>query len=333
MNSENDYKILIVDDQPDNIHLMEDVLIKQGLNYNVLKAPNGKVGLMVAQKRLPDLIITDWEMPEMNGIDFIKALKEDKYLKHIPIIVCTGIMTSSENLMEALNAGAVDYLRKPIDKIELLARVHSALCLSDSYKKINQLLIDSQMAFLRNQVSPHFLMNTLNSIHAQIDINAEEAQSSIIILSKLMRHLLYESENMLNPIGMEIDFIRNYVDLMRLRFIGLYDIQLTVEENIPNAKIPPLLFTSLLENAFKHGIVSKPNAFIHVELKAEESNIIFETRNYIPDQPRKNEVGGIGIENTRKRLDLIYSNNYDYNINTDNGIYTSRLSVPISGLC
>jgi len=207
--------ILMVDDQPENLQAIADGFSENHLPYKVLKSPNGKIAFNLAKTKIPDLIITDWDMPDMDGISLIKKLKSELSTENIPVIMCTGVMTSSQNLNTAIQAGAVDFIRKPIDQIELMARVHSMLCLSDSYKqishqkeqlaaekkKVESLLIDSQLAFLRNQVSPHFLMNTLNNIHALIDVNTEEAQNSIIILSKLMRHLLYESEHKENPIS------------------------------------------------------------------------------------------------------------------------------------
>ena len=134
------YKIiLIVDDEPKNLHTIIDIFAKSNLPYKIINSPNGKIALNLVEKKLPDLIITDWKMPEMDGIEFIKQLKKKDKTKDIPVIMCTGIMTSSENLETALNAGAVDYIRKPVDKIELIARTKANLHLSESYKKIKEL--------------------------------------------------------------------------------------------------------------------------------------------------------------------------------------------------
>jgi hypothetical protein len=110
--------------------------------------------------------------------------------------------------------------------------------------------VGSQLAFLRNQISPHFFMNTLNNIHSLIDIDTDEAKESIIRLSKLMRHLLYDSDIERIPIQKEIDFIRNYVDLMKLRYSEKVKINLMLPSQMPDKLIPPLLFTSFLDNAF-----------------------------------------------------------------------------------
>jgi hypothetical protein len=124
--------------------------------------------------------------------------------------------------------------------------------------------IESQLAFLRNQVSPHFFMNTLNNIHALIDLDTEEAKDTIIRLSKLMRHLLYDSEIERIPISKELDFITNYVDLMKMRYSDKVKIDLKLPEQSCDKLIPPLLFTSYVENAFKHGISYQNASYIKI---------------------------------------------------------------------
>lgn len=129
-------KILVVDDQEENLNVVVRLLTEADTDFDIMVALDGARALEIARIEVPDLIITDWEMPEMDGIALIKALKSDKSLEQIPVIMCTGIMTRSENLQTALDAGAVDYLRKPIDQIELTARVQSMLKLADSRKQI-----------------------------------------------------------------------------------------------------------------------------------------------------------------------------------------------------
>ncbi|MCP4580746.1 MAG: response regulator [candidate division Zixibacteria bacterium] len=129
-------KILIIDDQPINIEQIVNFLEETGESYRLFQAIDGEMGCEVAEKIVPDLIITDWEMPVMSGIEAVKRIKSRKATKDIPIIMSSGVMTTSENLKTALEAGAVDYIRKPIDKIELIARVRSILLLADSYVEI-----------------------------------------------------------------------------------------------------------------------------------------------------------------------------------------------------
>lgn len=131
------YTILVVDDQQENIAAILNMLKSQDNNLRIIGAVNGKIACELAIKKHPDLILMDWEMPVMSGIDAVKYLKSLKETKDIPVIMVTALI-SSEHLQEALEAGAIDYVRKPIDKIELNARVNSALLLFDSYKEIKR---------------------------------------------------------------------------------------------------------------------------------------------------------------------------------------------------
>ena len=133
------YLVLIVDDSPENLEIIVEFLGESDLDITILKAPNGKVACKLAEKKLPDLIITDWDMPEMDGVETIVCLKNSEKTKEIPVIMATGVMTGIEHLKIALDAGAVDYIRKPIEKIELIARVNSMLKLAESYKEIKHL--------------------------------------------------------------------------------------------------------------------------------------------------------------------------------------------------
>ncbi len=128
--------ILIVDDEPDNLQLIFETFEEAQLPYIVTKAPNGEVALRVIEKQCPDIIITDWDMPAMNGIELITRVKQMECGREMPIIMCSGVMTTSANLQTALDAGAIDYIRKPIDKIELISRTQSALILAESRQEI-----------------------------------------------------------------------------------------------------------------------------------------------------------------------------------------------------
>jgi signal transduction histidine kinase len=126
--------ILIIDDEQSYLDIITNTL--KNKNHRVLQALNGRMGCKVAERFLPDIIIMDWEMPEMNGIEAIKYLKQQSITQEIPIIMATGVMTAVEHLESALEAGAIDYIRKPIDPIELYARINATLKLSRSYKEI-----------------------------------------------------------------------------------------------------------------------------------------------------------------------------------------------------
>lgn len=131
-------KILIVDDEPEFLETIVRITRKSDRPYEIFKANSARMALEIARLKLPDLVITDWEMPQMSGIELIRALKSDTETSHIPVIMCTGRMTASSNLKIAFDSGAVDYIRKPIDEIELIARISSMLMLVNSLKTIHR---------------------------------------------------------------------------------------------------------------------------------------------------------------------------------------------------
>jgi hypothetical protein len=189
--------------------------------------------------------------------------------------------------------------------------------------------VETQLAFLKHQVSPHFFMNTLNNIHSLIDIDSVEAKKSVIKLSNLMRHLLYESDNEMSPVKSEVDFIKSYVDLMRLRYSNEVKINLKVPDLIPDKSIPPLLFLSLLDNAFKHGISYVSESFVEIELVIKPDRLCFKITNSKIKEVSNRSVPGIGIVNTRKRLDLLYKENYTLDITDRGNIFITNLTIPI----
>ncbi len=138
---------------------------------------------------------------------------------------------------------------------------------------------ENKLAFLHNQVSPHFFMNTLNNIHALVDINTEEAKEAIIKLSQMMDYMLYESQTSTIKLQQEMDFIKSYVDLMKLRFTKHVDIVLDIPAILPTIKIPPLLTISFIENAFKHGISYEKPSFVHIRFMANDSHLSFVVKN------------------------------------------------------
>lgn len=164
------YEILIVDDNPENLRILVETFEQTASQYILYQAIEGKTALMIAEKHLPDLIITDWEMPGMSGIELIEKLKTNPATSLIPVIMCTGVMTTSDNLKTALDAGAVDYIRKPVDTIELMARTQSMIALSESYKKIKALNETKDKIF---SIIGHDLRGAVGNLKGMIDILRE----------------------------------------------------------------------------------------------------------------------------------------------------------------
>ena len=190
--------------------------------------------------------------------------------------------------------------------------------------------LQAEMDYLRYQINPHFFMNTLNNIHALIDIDTEYAKSAVIELSKMMRYVLYESGSETISLKKDIQFIENYIELMRIRYDSSIDICLDYPATIPNkVAIPPLLLIVFVENAFKHGVSYNHASFIHIRIGSRDDAgpAVISTSRHEKSRPG---TTGIGLENVKKRLALIYQDNYTLSIDdSDPAVYTVKLIIPI----
>ncbi len=161
-------KILIVDDQINYINTITKIFGQFNSGYEIFRTTKPKLVFKIVEEEKPDLIITDWEMPEMSGIEMIKELKEHDSTRNTPIIMCSGVMTSPQNLDTALEAGANDYIRKPIDPIELIARTKSILKLSEYQNQLleqkNRELTENSMYMVQNNELINLLVNDINKI-------------------------------------------------------------------------------------------------------------------------------------------------------------------------
>lgn len=199
-------------------------------------------------------------------------------------------------------------------------------------KKLQQLKnenLNQQLEYLKYQINPHFFMNTLNNIHALVDIDPEEAKQSIIELSKLMRYVLYDGNRQMTSLQKESEFIDNYIELMRLRYSDKVDIRVERDENIPDAQIAPLITITYVENAFKHGVSYNQKSFIHIGTHVKDGRMIFTCVNSKHKESTE-EHGGVGLVNTRKRLDLIYGEDYKLDIKDSEDTYSVKLEIPLS---
>jgi len=192
----------------------------------------------------------------------------------------------------------------------------------------------TELSFLKHQISPHFFMNTLNNIHALVDIDREEAKNAIIKLSHMMRYLLYESDIQKVSLRKEIDFINSYIELMRLRY-DEYNLKVETEypDNADTVTVPSSLFLSFIENAFKYGVHPRIRSVIKISLSvsAQNDRLTFRVVNSLWDvTPNLTESTGIGLENVRKRLDLIYRDSYTLDIGSADNLYEVTLTIPVS---
>lgn len=197
--------------------------------------------------------------------------------------------------------------------------------------QIEKHALERQLQYLKYQVNPHFFMNTLNNIHALVDIDPERAKASIVELSKLMRYVLYEGNNRLTPLSREVQFLRNYVQLMSMRYTGNVSICLDVPEVLPDSMLPPLLLVIFVENAFKHGISYRTKSFVEISLQPHGDRLLFSCRNSRPEiKHDENMKGGVGLSNVRRRLDLLFPGNYTLDIKEQEDTYIVHLDIPLT---
>jgi hypothetical protein len=217
-------------------------------------------------------------------------------------------------LMFGANLGTKYYFRSRRDQRKL-----------EDLEKQN---LEQQLEYLKYQINPHFFMNTLNNIHALVDIDPLKAQETIRELSKMMRFVLYEGDKSGVPLTKEFEFIRNYTKLMQLRYSDKVNITVDVPEEAPDVTIPPLMLISFIENAFKHGISYQHDSFIDIKLSIKDNILCFDCRNSKAEKPNQ-EKGGVGLANVKKRLDLLYDKNYTLEIKDEPDIYIVELKLPL----
>jgi LytS/YehU family sensor histidine kinase len=190
----------------------------------------------------------------------------------------------------------------------------------------------TELKFLRSQINPHFLFNTLNNIYPLSLIGDRRAPDSLLQLSGMLRYVLYESETATVPLGCEIAYIRNYVELQQLKDSELSGLSVELDESRPELAIAPLLLVPLVENAFKHGnLGEEEGAFIRIKLTTAPDRIEFAVSNTYSSAPTpKDRTGGIGLTNLRKRLALLYPGDHELLVTDAAATFTATLRLHLS---
>ena len=189
--------------------------------------------------------------------------------------------------------------------------------------------IQAEMYYLKYQINPHFFMNTLNNIHALVDFDTEGAKRTIIELSNMMRYVVYDSETDSISLKKDIAFIESYISLMRIRYPDDLDIRFNYPRSIVGrVVVPPLIFIVFVENAFKHGVSYKQKSFIHIDIDCAEGFVTARFENSSHGKAPDHKPG-IGLDNVRKRLDLVYEGNYNLKIEDNEDKYCVTLKIPV----
>ncbi len=200
-------------------------------------------------------------------------------------------------------------------------------------QELQRQTMQSELRFLKSQVNPHFLFNTLNNLYALTLKKDDRAPEIVIKLSEMMRYMLYECNEKRVPLKKEVSYIRNYLDLERLRQGKKVEINFEVSGLVGEQQVAPLMFTPFLENSFKHGLNHHlTQGFVNIQLSVDEQNVQFFIENSkapaLPKDPNRRS-GGIGLVNVRRRLELLYPEHYDLDIDNNPNTYAVNLLLEL----
>jgi two-component system LytT family sensor kinase len=188
--------------------------------------------------------------------------------------------------------------------------------------------LSAELSFLKSQINPHFLFNSLNSIYSLAYQRSETTPEAILKLSEIMRYMLYECNDNKVSLIKELQYLQNYIDLQKIRFGKKSYIDFKVTGQIADQQIVPLLLIAFIENAFKHGVANDPLSPIRLLIDVDEKQLHFYAQNKKHNNNR-DSMGGIGLNNVKRRLDLLYAGKYSLSIKDDTDTYTCELSLAL----
>ncbi|NNF33799.1 MAG: histidine kinase [Saprospiraceae bacterium] len=187
----------------------------------------------------------------------------------------------------------------------------------------------TELMHLKSQVNPHFFFNTLNNLYGLVGHDPGQAQQLILKLSDMMRYSIYEGQNELVELGEEITYLNNYIDLHEMRYHKKIEVRFKQDVEDSEVKVMPLLFIILLENAFKHGVENlREGAYVHIDLKSRDGVIDFDIENNF-DIDELPEQKGIGIQNLKRRLELVYPKKHKLSLSSGDSIFKAHLQLCI----
>ncbi len=191
--------------------------------------------------------------------------------------------------------------------------------------------LESELKFLKSQINPHFLFNSLNNIYTLTMLNPKSAGESVLKLSEMLRYLLYECDKEKVLLSRELAYLQNYIDLFLLKDDERLNINFDTTKVSEDIEIAPLLFIPFVENAFKHSQIEDiENGWITIDLLGNNQEVQLNVNNSLPKTEfSKDKVGGIGLQNVKRQLELIYPNQYQLNVNNTNDNYSIELRIEL----
>lgn len=221
----------------------------------------------------------------------------------------------------------------------LVAALSVAIKMTDGWYRVEALQrelekerAEAELQNLKSQLNPHFLFNTLNNIYSLIAFSPERAQDAVHDLSRLLRYVLYESSQSYVPLGKDLDFLKNYIELMRIRLPEHVRLETRIDCENPDLLIAPLLFISLVENAFKHGVSNSRPSFVSIRISQSGGRLEGVIQNsFFPKDGLSDKSGsGIGLTNLRKRLILLYPDSFTFEHGQEGETYRAYLSIDLN---
>ena len=202
------------------------------------------------------------------------------------------------------------------------------------HQDLEQDRVSSELSFLKAQINPHFFFNTLNNMYALTHVNADISRKAIHQLSRMMRYVLYDTQNSTTMLTQEIAFVKDYISLMELRLTDVVKIEFAQPAVLKDMAIAPMIFLPFIENAFKHGVSATQPSHISITINQKDTMIELNVVNTIIKEQSNNleEGSGIGLNNTKRRLDLLYPGKHALviNENTAENIYLVHLTLNLS---
>lgn len=189
--------------------------------------------------------------------------------------------------------------------------------------------LNSELKFLRSQINPHFLFNALNNIYSLSLIKSEKTPDIILKLSDMLRYIIYDCNGDRVPLGKEISYINNYIDLQKLKDDQMTNIEVNFEGTNLKCKIAPMILIPFIENSFKHSKIEDiENGWIKLKIENIDNQLIFSIGNSMPkDNFTKDKIGGVGLENVKRRLTLLYPNSHKLNIRQTKNEFLVELTI------
>ena len=233
--------------------------------------------------------------------------------------------------------GTLSYIARDVLNLAIFAAGATALALARRWVTADQKLKEMEAARaqaelrnLRNQINPHFLLNTLNNIYALTAFDTAKAQEAIQVLSKMMRHILYDYQKPMIPLKEEIDFLENYVKLMRIRLPQSVEVTFNAVQPTGTVEVAPMILISLVENAFKHGTSPTEKSFVHINISTNGQQLICDIQNSNNPKTASDHSGhGIGLQQVERRLQLAYPDRYTWEQGTRDNAKTYYSTITI----